>query len=229
MNRTYRSETQSRASIVALGLLLGALLASNAFAMTTSAVQVDVPAIELGDDFLDDFEPIEDEADPFEVEDQEQEIAFPPLVYAFLILAGSVLTIYLLIQSIVCLILVSCLKAIPSGHRRLTSVSVWLLLVPVFPLVWNFFVFVRLSRSYQEHFRAKDRAEFGKCGEGLAWTFSGLIVCCALTVPFLNTPFIGIVAVLCLLGLMVPTAICLIIYLMKMLKLKRAVIAHESK
>jgi hypothetical protein len=56
---------------------------------------------------------------------------------------------------------------------------VWLLLIPIFNLVWIFFVYIRLAKSFQNAYAAMGRNDQGDCGEKLAlWYCISYVVCC---------------------------------------------------
>ena len=57
-----------------------------------------------------------------------------------------------------------CFKRIPIEHRQMEPWQVWLLLIPLFNLVWNFFVYPKLAKSFQSYFAAQGRADVGDCG-----------------------------------------------------------------
>lgn len=82
----------------------------------------------------------------------------------FLIAIGLVC---LLIMIGIILFLQSCYARIPQEHRKMEPAMVWLLLIPVFSLVWMFFVYIRLAKSFQGAFAAMGRNE-GDCGEKLS-------------------------------------------------------------
>jgi hypothetical protein len=61
---------------------------------------------------------------------------------------GGVLVIFLIIAILICLFLSSCLKRIPEEHRQQSPGMVWLLLIPCFAVVWNFFVYPKIAESF---------------------------------------------------------------------------------
>ena len=117
----------------------------------------------------------------------------------------------LVIELIIILITAGCLKRIPPEFRLMSPGMVWLLLIPVFDLIWNFFVFVRLSKSYQRYFAAKGRTEFGDCAEKIGlW--------CAICCVCAWIPLVGYAA-----G--PASLVLLIVYLVKVVGLKKYVSA----
>lgn len=120
--------------------------------------------------------------------------------------AAIVIVISLVIAIAICLMLTSCFKRIPPEHRKMEPGMVWLLLIPCFSLVWNFFVFPRLSESYLSYFTAQGRTDVGDCGRGVGMAYA---ICCACSI----IPYLGILAGLAALVL-------LIVYLVKAFELK---------
>ena len=86
---------------------------------------------------------------------------------------------------------------------------VWLLMIPLFQIVWNFFVLPKTSRSFQRYFAAQGRTEFGDCGEKIGlW--------CAICFALNLVPCVGLVAWL-------AAIVLLIMYLVKVVGLKQFV------
>ncbi|MFQ5653876.1 MAG: hypothetical protein ACE5GW_03980 [Planctomycetota bacterium] len=85
---------------------------------------------------------------------------------------------------LICTLLYKCFQAIPPRFRRQEPGLVWLLLIPCFPLVWNFFVHPRLAESYRDYFRAAGSTEFGECGRGVALAYC-IVSLCAI-IPCVN-------------------------------------------
>ena len=93
------------------------------------------------------------------------------------------------------------LAAVPPQFRQMSPGHVFLCLIPLFGIVWLFFVVSRTSNSLLATFQAQGRMDVGDCGRsiGLAWA---ILVCCGII------PFLGGLASLA--GL-----VCMIIYLVK--------------
>ena len=51
------------------------------------------------------------------------------------------------IHVLICWLISSALSAVPEEHREMEPGLVWLLLIPCFSIIWNFFVFPKVSRS----------------------------------------------------------------------------------
>jgi hypothetical protein len=84
----------------------------------------------------------------------------------------------------ICLFLSSCLKRVPPEHREMEPGMVWLLLIPCFSIVWNFFVYIKIPQSFQRYFNSIGRYDVGDCGQQLGLWYSILVVVCM--VPFVN-------------------------------------------
>ena len=65
------------------------------------------------------------------------------------------------INVVVCLLLYNAQMAVPQEHRKIEPNMIWLLVIPLFNLVWNFFVFLRIPESYQSAFAARGAAHKG--------------------------------------------------------------------
>ena len=80
-------------------------------------------------------------------------------------------------------------QRIPPTFRKLDPGLVWLLLIPCFNIVWNFFVFPKLSESFKAYFDSVGDGSVGDCGRDLGL---GYAICCVASI----IPFVG-----CLTGL----------------------------
>jgi hypothetical protein len=133
-------------------------------------------------------------------------------VIAALGMMGIVLVVLLLIFAVnilICLLLQSCYKRIPQQFRKLEPGLVWLLLIPCFSLVWNFFVFPRLSQSFKSYFDSIGRTDVGDCSGNIGLAYA---ICCAVSV----IPYLG-----CLTG--IASLVLLIMYLVKANELKNQI------
>ncbi|MEI8195843.1 MAG: hypothetical protein WCI73_08045 [Phycisphaerae bacterium] len=61
----------------------------------------------------------------------------------------------LAIQIFICWLLSDSLKRLPPEYRQQQPEMVWLLLIPLFGLVWNFFVYPKIADSYKAYFTAQ--------------------------------------------------------------------------
>lgn len=127
----------------------------------------------------------------------------------------------------ICLIF-SALQAVPPPYRKLEPRLVWPLLVPVLSPIWGFFVFSRVSQSYQGYFAARGRTEHGGCGEKFGLSFAicyALCWLCPVVLYLGSRDFLTACAlsVPCLIVLGSPTVVLLIFYLVKVVGLTKYV------
>jgi hypothetical protein len=112
--------------------------------------------------------------------------------------------------SIVAIVLVyTDFQRIPPGFRKLDPGLVWLLLIPCFNVVWNFFVIPSLANSFKAYFDSIGDTSVGDCGRDLGYGYSG---CCAASI----VPFVG-----CLTG--PASLVLLILFLVKANDLKNRI------
>jgi uncharacterized membrane protein len=89
-------------------------------------------------------------------------------LFFWLVVAG----VGLIIDIVVCFFLYKIFNRVPVQYRVMEPGLVWLLIIPCFNLVWNFFVFIRLSRSLKRYFNSVGNQAVGDCGEGLGLGYS---------------------------------------------------------
>lgn len=119
------------------------------------------------------------------------------------------LAVSLVISAVISLLVYNAQKAIPAEHRKIEPGLIWLLLIPLFNLVWNFFVFMRVPESYRSYFASIGRANVGETEKKLGLGYSICVVCTF--IPCLGF-FAGIAAL-----------VLLIIFLVKIYGLKREI------
>lgn len=136
------------------------------------------------------------------------------------LLAGMIVAIVigilvgLAIHAVFLYLVYGCFQRIPPQHRQMEPWQVWLCLIPFFGLVWNFFVYPKLAKSYQSYFAEQGRTDVGDCGEKIGLWFS---ISAAVAGVVGIIPCIGIIAVL----IAGPAALVLwIIFIVKALGLK---------
>ena len=119
------------------------------------------------------------------------------------------LAVYWAVSAFVCWVLYTCDRAIPAPYRVMKPWEVWLLLIPLFNVFWNFRVFPGLSHSFKAYFEAKGDSAVGDRSAKVArWlSLSGV---CSLIPP--------------LTGLAGPAyRILLVVYLLRVTELKKKV------
>lgn len=68
------------------------------------------------------------------------------------------------------------LERIPAQYRRQTPALAFLLLIPFFALIWNFFVHPKVAESLRAYHDAQGHHPHGDCGASIArW----VCICCA--------------------------------------------------
>ncbi len=125
---------------------------------------------------------------------------------AFLLVFGAV---HLCVNIVICFFLYKFYNRVPAQFRQMDPGLVWLLLIPCFNLVWNFFVFLRLSRSLKAYYTSTANVAVGDCAEGLGLAYS---ICEVATV----IPCFGLVA-------WAAAIVLLILYLIKADELTRQI------
>lgn len=125
---------------------------------------------------------------------------------ALLAIWGIAIGIGLAIHVVVCLLLSGCCSRIPQQFRKQEPGMVWLLMIPCFYLVWNFFVYQRLADSFKAYFDSVGRTDVGDCGKSIGLAYAICAACCI--IPCVN--YLAFPAALVL----------LIIYLVKAMDLK---------
>jgi len=145
------------------------------------------------------------------------------VIAAVLILVAIFALIAIGIQILICYLLYSCYKRVPERHRKLSPGLVWLLLIPLFSAVWNFFVYPSLSDSFKSYFNSAGRTDVGDCGRGIGMT---LCICLAIATGLsvlARVPVLGVVVPIlsCPLGLL--SLVLLIVYLVKAIGLKNQI------
>lgn len=113
------------------------------------------------------------------------------------------------VNIVVVFLLYSDFERVPRNFRKLEPGLVWLLLIPCFNLVWNFFVIPRLSESFKAYFDSIGDTSVGNCGRDLGFGYA--IVTAASVIPFVG----------CLTGIV--SLVLLILFLVKANELKNRI------
>ncbi len=98
------------------------------------------------------------------------------LALIFGVLVGF-LVIGLIINAVICYFISTWLKKVPAQHRKMEPGMVWLLMIPCFPIVWNFFVFQRVPDSFKSYFDSVGRTDVGDCGKGIGLAYAICAAC----------------------------------------------------
>ena len=102
------------------------------------------------------------------------------LLIAFLIMCA----VMLIPQIFYLLTLQKALNRCAPNNRTMTPGLVWLTLIPIFHLVWNFFVYLRIPASYQAYFAATGKSDDSDFGRGIGLAYAICAVCCF--IPLIN-------------------------------------------
>jgi hypothetical protein len=128
---------------------------------------------------------------------------------AHLLIFFSVFLFAFAVNIAVVFLLYTDFERVPRNFRKLESGLVWLLLIPCFNLVWNFFVIPRLADSFKAYFDSIGDTSVGNCGRDLGF---GYAICTAASA----IPFVG-----CLTGIV--SLVLLILFLVKANELKNRI------
>ena len=135
--------------------------------------------------------------------DASQLLTFGPVMFIALIILGlfilPVIFFYITIQNT--------LKVISERNRQMPPGQVWLCLIPLFGIAWNFVVLERLSNSISLELRKYGQAQHERPVYGIGLTSCILSACCI--IPCLNYIVI------------VPYLVVWIIYWVKIAEYKR--------
>lgn len=86
--------------------------------------------------------------------------------------------IFLAIDVFICWVVYTCYQRIPEKHRTMSPGQVWLALIPCFGLIWNFWVFPGLSKSYKSYFDSVGDTSVGDCYAQVAlWLCISVLGC----------------------------------------------------
>jgi hypothetical protein len=97
---------------------------------------------------------------------------------AILLVAGITLAISLAISLLVAWLIYRANEALPAQHRKTESWQAFLLLIPLFNLVWNFILLARVSAGFASFFESKNDASVGDCGAKLGLWYSICVIGC---------------------------------------------------
>ena len=115
----------------------------------------------------------------------------------------------LAVNILVVFLLYSDFERIPRNFRKLEPGLVWLLLIPCFNVVWNFFVIPRLTESFKAYFDSIGDTSVGDCGRVLGFGYA--ISTASSAIPFVS----------CLTGIV--SLVLMILFLVKANELKNRI------
>ena len=102
-----------------------------------------------------------------------------------------------LVSGVVCAVIINIifaaivsgwLKHVPEPYREITPGQVWLIIIPIFVLYWQFRVYMTgVPNSFKNYFNAQGHTDVGDCGKSL-----GMWMCILTFLSFV--PIIGMIA-----------------------------------
>ena len=104
------------------------------------------------------------------------EVPEAAILGGLLFVIGVVALVSLAIGIVILYLIFSCYQRIPERHRQMEPWQVWLTLIPIFGIVWIFFVFPKLGKSYQSYFAEQGRTDVGDCGEKVGLWYAICVV-----------------------------------------------------
>lgn len=132
----------------------------------------------------------------------------PPPAFLLLFI-GIAFIIWVGIQVLLVWFMFDALRKIPQPYQQMSPGLVWLMLIPLFNLVWAFFVVLKISGSFQNYFLQTGRPQPGDYGRSIGLAYAICAVCVII-------PILGSLA-----GL--ASLICVILFLVKITGLKKLV------
>lgn len=184
------------------------LLLLTLFAGNRTLAQTEAPESPGAEEFQFDFDTDEFDVDGFGAEELSTELS-PAEIAISLACYGGFLLILLSVWIAILLLFSKSLEALPEQHRLMSPGQVWLLLIPLFNIVWIFFVFTRIPKSFRSYFYAIGRTDVGDCGEQIGLWYCICAVCSII-------PCIGIIP-----G--IASFVLLILFVVKIVDLKKQV------
>ena len=100
------------------------------------------------------------------------------------IVAGISLVIGLIVAIFYLLTLQKALNRCAPENRAMAPGLVWLMLIPLFNLVWHFFVVLNIAKSFDAEFQKRGMSEPAMPGKTIGLVMCILACCC--WIPFLN-------------------------------------------
>jgi len=93
-----------------------------------------------------------------------------------------------------CLTLQKALNRVSPENRAMQPGMVWLLFIPLFNIVWNFFVVLNMAKSLGAEFKKRNIPADAEPGKGLGLAMC-ILACCGI-IPVINW-FSGIATLVC--------------------------------
>lgn len=110
------------------------------------------------------------------------------LVAGALAAVCCIFLVYFGILAVICWLVSDAVRRVPQEHRLMSPGMVWLLLIPLFNIVWAFFVFQKVPESIDRALRARGITDAGDCGKRWGLVFA-ILNACNYATSFI--PFVG--------------------------------------
>lgn len=132
-----------------------------------------------------------------------------------LFLVGAIIVLFIIPQIFFLLTLKKTFKEISAENRQMISGQVWLALIPLFGMIWQFFIIDKLALSLKDEFKKRNIVvNEDKPGYSIGLAYCILMICSLL-------PIIGFFTA-------VPAVVCWIIYWVKISNYKRELEATKE-
>lgn len=87
------------------------------------------------------------------------------------------LAVYLGIKALFCWLVWDAQKKVPANLQLMKPGLVWLMMIPLFSMIWGFFVFSKVPLSLQAALKERGMATEGDCGQRWGLVFAILHAC----------------------------------------------------
>jgi len=119
---------------------------------------------------------------------------------SMLVIYGVALAIGLAISALICFLVYRLFDAIPAQHRTMEPGMVWLLMIPLFNLFWNFKVYLGLADSFANAFEAGgEPLTESQSGRTMGLWYSILVLCSIIPCLGSITALVGLVLLILIL------------------------------
>ncbi len=117
-----------------------------------------------------------------------------PLAFLVIVLVMLVFIVVVLLVFILFLLnLKRMLNQVNPDNRMVAPANVFLMLIPIFSLVYGFILFPKISESIRKEYESRGKIIPGDCLKVLGYVFAGLMVLSTI-INYIETPFSGIVS-----------------------------------
>src|SRR5262249_24402887 len=109
-------------------------------------------------------------------------------IIGILIGIGIAILVSLAISILICFLIYSAINRVPPAYRKAEPMLAFLLLIPVFNIVWNFLYLPKVSESFVAALTARGSTTVGDGGRQFAFIYSTLVAVsfCGSFIPIVN-------------------------------------------